>query len=338
MFKHKSGLGSPILLLTNYFPEPSFIQISPLPLNSNFLDEKIPFMKKILIPVDFSGHTDLTCNYALEFSRVSGADILLFHTYFDQIIIADSSFPDTIDMSTMYNEELLKEVFHQAEKNISELKEKIERRIHKEQLNITIHTALSGGEIEQELRLICKDYQPDLVIMGNTGKGKTLNVWGKVSTFIIDHAKVPVLTIPEISKYKGFKNIMFATDLSGISESSIRKIIGYFSDFPIQIYCTHFIAKEKLSDEATKMEALKKIFKKEEKDGLVTFHLVETTEDNQTAINLFISENHIDLIAFQPHKHGFLYLLFTKKITKKNLFATNVPLFAIPVKEKQEKD
>jgi len=69
-------------------------------------------MKKILVPVDFSGHTDITCTYALELAQKYGAEIRLFHTFFDQFIIADSSFPESIDMSTMYNEEFLKEIMH----------------------------------------------------------------------------------------------------------------------------------------------------------------------------------------------------------------------------------
>jgi len=38
----------------------------------------------------------------------------------------------------------------------------------------------------------------------------------------------------------------------------------------------------------------------------------------------------ISLIAFQPHKRSLLYMMFTRNITKKNLFATNVPLLALP--------
>ncbi len=37
-------------------------------------------MIKILLPVDFSGHTEITCRYALEFARCGGAEIKLFHT------------------------------------------------------------------------------------------------------------------------------------------------------------------------------------------------------------------------------------------------------------------
>jgi len=88
-------------------------------------------MKKILVPVDFSNHTDISCRYALEFAKATGAEIKLFHTYFDQIIIADTSFPDTLDMSTIYNEELMKEIFRHAQHNMQELEEKLTNLIKK---------------------------------------------------------------------------------------------------------------------------------------------------------------------------------------------------------------
>ena len=83
-------------------------------------------MKKILVPVDFSLHTDITCQYALELASIYGAELKLFHTYFDQIILTDASFPETLDMTTLYNEQLMREIFRQSEASMKELQEKLE--------------------------------------------------------------------------------------------------------------------------------------------------------------------------------------------------------------------
>ncbi|MEI7620875.1 MAG: universal stress protein [Candidatus Falkowbacteria bacterium] len=291
-------------------------------------------MKKILIPVDFSGHTDITCKYALEFARVYGAEIKLFHTYFDQIIIADTSFPDTLDMSTMYNEELMKEIHHQAMRNMEELSEKVTEMIKKENLsNVTLSSNVTGGEIEHELKEFCHEFRPDLVVMGTTGKGNNINVWGKVSTFIIDHAKVPVLTVPELKSYRGIKSLMFAADLSEANPSSISGILELFAPFNCKLHVVHFITKSKNSDAFDRMKALQMKFGKEEKAGQIIFEVIEYTDDNQKVIDLFVHERNIDIIAFQPHKRSLLYMVFTKNITKKNLFATNIPLLAVPTHE-----
>lgn len=289
-------------------------------------------MKKILVPVDFSGHTDIACTYALEVAGKGGAMIRLFHTYSDQFIIADSSFPDAIDMSTMYNEELLKEVFHQSEKKMESLQAALEEKVKNNNLkNIEFTTTVVGGEIESEINDLVKEFEPDLVVMGTRGTGKTLNMWGKVSTHIINHSRIPVLTVPEIKKFRGFNKIMLAADLSGKTEESVVKIFSLFGDFNFHLSCIHFLIREDKSEENEKMEILRKAFQKEEKSGKISFEIIDVMTDKQTAIDRVIESRDIDLIAFQPHKHALLYSLFTKKITKKNLQATNIPLLALPV-------
>lgn len=289
-------------------------------------------MKKILVPVDFSGHTDIACTYALEIAGKGGAMIRLFHTYSDQFIIADSSFPDAIDMSTMYNEELLKEVFHQSEKKIESLQAALVEKVEMSNLkNIGITNTVVGGEIGSELNDLVKEFEPDLVVMGTRGTGKTMNMWGRVSTHIINHSRIPVLTVPEIKKFRGFKKIMLAADLSEKNEESVRKILSLFSEFSFHLSCIHFLIKEDTAEENEKMENLRKVFEKEEKSGKISFEMIAVDTDKQTAINRVIESRTIDLIAFQPHKHAALYSFFTKKITKKNLQATNIPLLALPV-------
>jgi len=290
-------------------------------------------MKKILVPVDFSTHTDITCRYAIEFAKAYGAEIKLFHTYFDQIIIADTSFPDTLDMSTIYNEELMKEIFRHAEHNMQELEEKLIAQIKKEDIaDVTLTTTVTGGELEHELRGICHDFKPDLVVMGTTGKGNNINVWGKVSTFIIDHAKVPVLTVPDIKSFRGFYTIMFAADLSDKNATTITDLINLFSPFSIKLHVVHFISKTRHTDSYDKMKALQMKFGKEEKAGQISFEVAEIPADNQSAVDQYVKNKNVDMIAFQPHKRSLLYMFFTKNITKKNLFATNVPLLAVPEK------
>ena len=288
-------------------------------------------MKKILVPVDFSGHTEITCIYALEYLRQAGGEIRLFHTYFDQILISDSSFPDSVGMTTFYNEGLLREVMQMAEKNMNDLKKGLEDRIRSDNLkDINVSTVLAGGEIEQELKEVCLSYHPDLVIMGMTGKGKNINVWGQVSTYIITHAKVPILTVPDISGFRGFSRIMFAADLTDWNTHTVKTILDIFSGVSFHLYCVHFLLKGKGTDETERMKALGDRFAGEQVRGILSFELVEVTDDNQKAIDQFATAHSISLIAFQPYKHNFLYNLFTRNITKKNLFATNIPLLAIP--------
>lgn len=294
-------------------------------------------MKKILIPIDFSGHTGITCSYALEFAKNEGAELRLFHSFFDQIVLADSSFPEAIDVSTMYNEELLKEIKNQAERKMEAFRLQLEEEIKTKLIADTIvSVSISGIEIGLELKEVYREFNPDIILVGMKGAGKNLTVWGRVASLIIRNAEVPVMTVPEIQKFLTFKKIMIAAGLKEDVSGLIRKVIELFSPFNAKVLCVHFLSKEKHKDEKEKMNQLREKFSEEEKAGIVSFEMRPVKKDNQEAIDEFVKDCGIGLIAFQPHRHGILFKLFTRKITKKNLFAANVPLLAFPISAKKQ--
>jgi nucleotide-binding universal stress UspA family protein len=292
-------------------------------------------MKKILVPVDFSDQANITSAYALEYAKNFSSEILLYHTYFDQIVIADSSFPDTIDMNTMYNEELMKEILHQSEKKLNDLEFKLQVKIKNDKIDgVTVRTEVTGGAIESELREICDEYQPDLVVIGNKGEGRNISIWGRISTYLVNHIHNPVMMIPEIKEFYGFDNIMVGVDLDKENQALIERVLDLFDVIPVNLHCVHFlIPKKEKEEERKRFIALKDHFSSKEFKGKISFEMIEIDEDNQKAIDTYIKGHNIQLIAFQPHKRSIFYTLFTANITKKNLFATNIPLLAMPVKK-----
>jgi nucleotide-binding universal stress UspA family protein len=292
-------------------------------------------MKKILVPVDFSDQANITSAYALEYAKKFTSEILLYHTYFDQIVIADSSFPDTIDMNTMYNEELMKEILHQSEKKLKDLESRLQNKIKSEKIDgVKVKTEVTGGAIESELMEICEDYQPDLVVIGNKGEGKNISIWGRISTYLVNHIQNPVMMIPEIKGFLGFENIMVGVDLDEENQALIDRVLALFEVIPVKLFCVHFLVQKKQKeDEIKRFLALKEHFTSKAFKGNITFEMIEIEEDNQKAIDTYIKEHNIQLIAFQPHRRSIFYTLFTANITKKNLFATNIPLLAMPVKK-----
>ena len=140
-----------------------------------------------------------------------------------------------------------------------------------------------------------------------------------------------MLTVPEIKKFRGFDKIMLAANLSEKIEELITKIFLIFHEFPIHLYCVHFLIKENESERIKRWKNSGILFRKEEKAGKISFNIVEVKEDKQVIINREIDNQAIDLIVFQPHKHNMFYNLFTSKITKKNFQATNVPLLSLPL-------
>lgn len=286
-------------------------------------------MKKILVPIDFSEHTHRTCQYALEIAKKFNAEIRLFHSYFDQIIVSDSSFPTGVDTDTMLNEQLLKDIESRAKEDILNLQSDLLDQLKNENIHsVKVVYTLKGGDPESEILDECEEYNPDIIIMGSSGKGKKSILMGSVSKKIMNNAHFPVLAIPEEYGYKVIQNIMYMTDFDGPDENFINRLFTLFKDFDIQVSCVHLnINDDKKSRNEEKMSLLREQFKSQAGEAVFSCHLIDSTDINED-IEDFVKENNIDMIAFLSHKRNIFQRVFTSKITKKDLFQANIPLLA----------
>lgn len=287
-------------------------------------------MKKILVPVDFSDYTEISCKYALEIAKKFNSEIRLFYSYFDQIIVTDSSFPTSVDTGTMLNEQLMRDIEVIAKNDIREIQTKISNEIHKEHIKeVKVSYTIVPGEAEFEIQEICDEYKPDLIIMGSSGKGKKDIFSGSVSRKIMNRANVPVLAIPPIPEYQEIKNIMYSTEFNDVDIEKINKLFKIFNDFNINVTCVHFNFDGKKTNPEQEMNKLKEIFKDKIEAARLSFNIIEC-ENLETDLSNFVEKNSIDIIAFISQKTNFFSRLFKhQKITKADLFKANIPLFAM---------
>lgn len=286
-------------------------------------------MKKILVPIDFSENTDRTCQYAIELAKKYSSEIRLFHSYFDQIIVSDSSFPTGVDTDTMLNEQLLRDIEQRAKEDIVELQSKLIGQLRKENIHsVKIVYTLKGGDPESEIIDECEEYKPDLIVMGSSGRGKKSILTGSVSKKIMNNAGLPVLAIPQDYSFKGIKNVLYMTDFGGPDTRLIEKLLKLLKDFDIKVHCLHMnIHDDRRADNEKKMNAIKDHFTEQVGEGQLSCNLIDSKDISEDIEN-YVKENSIDLIAFLSHKRNIFKRLFTSKITKKDLFQANIPLLA----------
>lgn len=286
-------------------------------------------MKKILLPVDFSESTENACSYALEIAKKFNSEIRLFHSYFDQIIVSDSSFPTGVDTDTMLNEQLLRDIEVRAKVDIEELQTRLLNELKKENIHhIKITYTLEGGEPETEIIEVSEAYQPDLIIMGSRGKGNMGILMGSVSKKIMKKAKVPVLAIPAGFTYQGINHVMYLTDFKGHDQDLLWKLFSLLKDFDIQVFCVHLnIYKSKREDNEENMKRIMEGFQEEVANKKLFCKLIDSQDINQD-IEKFVKDHHIDVIAFLSQKRNVFQNLFHQEVTKKDLFQTHIPLLA----------
>jgi len=279
---------------------------------------------KILVPIDYSVYSKNACEYALGIAERLNAEIMLFHSfYFNVMPLITVAEPFTYQVST---EQSLTEIKELAEKNMMDfyltLKNEVDKR-NIQQVRINYH--LTHGIPEEEIISYCDDYNPGVIIMGTRGHSEDDEVlFGNVTTKVVEDAKVPVLAIPEISKYQGVNrtNILYATNFDKSDIKAIRKLLSLIYEFDVKIHCVH-IGESKW--DSVLLENLKNHFDEHYSGFEMECALVEGN-DVLKELQKFIDDKRIDIIAMNTHKRNFLSQILNPSLTRRMLFHTHTPL------------
>lgn len=280
-------------------------------------------MKTILLAIDFSEGIDNCCNYAVHIAGKFDAKIILFHSYFDKFLLAESNFPTGIETDTLINQKILNDIKSKAESDLLEIKKCI-LNVHPK-LDIT--QELSGGNPDEEIIAAAENNNADLIILGSSGKAEKGVFSGSVSKKIMDRTTIPVLSIPSNFGYEQFSNVLYPTEFKHDDLELIKNIYDLFSKFNLKIYCLH-LSHSDSEDIQAQFNTIRSGFKNEISEKRLSLELIITETYNEV-LQKYIADHKINLIAFVAHKRGFLKEIFTDKLTKKDLFQLHLPMLAI---------
>jgi len=287
-------------------------------------------MKTILIPVDFSDNSLITCKYALRMVNPAVPTTLhLLHIYPDQLMIPDSSFPSGIDSDGFMNVQFIEELRNQSEESMKSLLKQLEQLIAEKKMdNLIVTHKISGGDPEWEIRNQCEELSPEIIIMGTHGTGKKGFLEGIMAEKIMDHANVPVIAVPANTRKCTIQKIMYASNGSEKDFAKIKLLQSLFKPHEVEIFVVHFSLKNDNATRESFMKDLKEALTMEEKSAGLHFITVEAT-DKQSDLEIFVKEKNIDTIAFISHKTNIFKSLFSNDITKKDFFKLGLPMLAM---------
>ena len=283
-------------------------------------------MKKIVVPVDFSENTECACNYAIHLAEKEEIEILLYHAYMYPIASADMT-DDVVDSSTLITPEIMDSIEKAAKAGMKRLKNKLDKILENEGTkNIHLKTKVTNGMAEYEILDICDTYHPDMVIMSSAGRGhKSDKILGSIALKIMEHAPIPVLTIPENIEYAKIRNVLYITDFDESDISALENLVEILKPFKVKTHCLHVEHSNKDLIDNMLMDYLKEHFEEKFKDGTMFFEIVQD-KDVLKAVEEYIKDKEINLIALLHHKRGLLSKLFHPSITKKVFYHTSSPL------------
>jgi len=142
------------------------------------------FIKRILVPIDFSAHSKRALRHALSLAAQFGASLHLLYVVEPTVYPADLGFGQVVYPSI--EEEL-------GEKGAVELKNMIAQEIPE---SIKATSGVRTGKPHQEILLEAQEKDVDLIVVATHGHtGVEHMLFGSTAERIVRNAKCPVLTI-----------------------------------------------------------------------------------------------------------------------------------------------
>ncbi len=286
-------------------------------------------MKTILIPVDFSDHSVSTYKFAIKIAGHEAKTRLYFqHSFNDQIVIPDPSINSGFDNETYLNMQLVEEFRNQAEKQMKVLKDEVIDFLKQNHLsNFKVETLVTGGDPSWEITNLCDEVNPEFIVMGTQGNGKSEIFEGSMAKRIMNKAIIPVIAVPIGDHNYSELNIMYASNNHEKDYSKIQLLTKVFENIPTRIHVAHFHFEGSHDKNLQLIEDLKGSFDFNDKLN-ISFAMVDT-EDKSDALETFTKDNNINSIAFIAHKSNFFHSLFKETITKHDFFKLGLPMIAL---------
>lgn len=288
-------------------------------------------VERILVPVDFSNYSKNACQYAIGLAAKLGSEIMLMHAYYFPIINS-IDYGDGLSYVVNLNDSI-SEIADRAKNSLVSLYEELKAEIIGKGLeNVKLNFMLANGNPVNEIMDVYHKYRPDLIVMGTQGKTKEAKEqFGSVAATIIKLTKIPVLTIPEASKYMGIGkiNLLYATNFDETDYVAIKKLMTMLYLFEVKINFVHIGTIE--DEEQRKIDDFSEFFNNAYPGYEFEYSIIER-EDILDSLQSYINERSIDIIAMNTHKRNFIARLFYPSMTKKMLFQTDTPLLVFHAK------
>jgi nucleotide-binding universal stress UspA family protein len=265
----------------------------------------------ILVPTDFSKPSKVAALYAALLAKKAGAELVIVTVAFGQASSRAMLVSQKLDaeMKNIAREEL--------EELINEIKSKVPGKL-------TISSqVLSGFPVTQVVQRYVKNKEVDLIVMGTRGAtGLQKVLIGSNAAAMIQSSSVPVIIVPNNATFKGFKRIVYATDLTHMEEE-LATVTDFAKLFKARVEILHVVPESDSTKHNTKQ--IKSELIKKTKYEKISFHLSKNNAVPE-AIDNFMIDRKADILIMFTHRLSFFEKLFSRSVTRKLAFHSYIPM------------
>ena len=277
-------------------------------------------MKKILVPVDFSEHSEYALEVAANLAKTYNAEIVTLHMMglSQNIVNKDDS------------QGVFEAMFH-----MKLAKKQFEEFLDKDYLKgIKVHSTVQNYKIFDELDAVAKEQQADLIVMGSHGSSGMKEVFvGSNTEKVVRSSSVPVLVIKNrIINFK-VEKMVFACDFSMEFVPAYKKARELANTFNSDLQLVYINTPERFA-RSSEMEARAfKFLTQAGADAIeyyddIKYYCDITVEDG---IFTFSNNYNASVIAVPTHGRSGLAHFFTGSIGEELVNHSDIPVLTFKI-------
>lgn len=269
-------------------------------------------MKTILVPTDFSKHSEYALEVAASIAKKHQSTIVLLHMM---------GMPE----SFLTNDE--KDEIFNAMYFIKITKKKFDEFLKKDFLkDLVITTAVKSHRVFSEINEVAAEYNADLIVMGSHGvSGFAKAFVGSNTEKVVRTANVPVLVIKKAVNIAEIKKAVLVTDFDPESKRTLFNSLTFFGIFDVKPEILYVNIPEKFMSTSEMLHKAEEFFA-ESKDHWMDS--INYYDDYSTEIGIlsYCRENMVDIIGIPTHGRKGLSHLFYGSIGENIANHSDIPV------------
>jgi len=273
-------------------------------------------MKKILYTTDFSMNAVKAFPFALKIAEKHHADLIMLHVFDVPSVFGHQN--NTIGPAEMKSQAGLR-----WESNLQELFEQFNAALH------PTFIAIENNSVVKGILSVIKKKKPDLVVTGTKGKSLLKEIFvGSTTKALIKQSAAPVLAIPANADYRGFDNVLYASDFREVDLEALEQLIEFVKPYKPQIRLIHVCSTDNEYKSIEKMEWFKDLVKDNISYKNISFELLLSDRVFERLTN-YLQHHDLDMmVMLEKERHGIVERLFHEDLVWKMEFHSTIPILS----------
>ena len=277
-------------------------------------------MKKIIVPVDFSIHSENALQTAAFLAKENNAEVVVVH-----MLELSNSLVNQSDKSTN------QETFYYLKLAEKKFKEFLQKEYLSE---LKVTPIIKHFKIFSELDQLAREENVDLIVMGSKGVDGLKEMFiGSNTEKVIRHADIPVMVIKEKPITKKIKKVVFACDFTNDDVAPYLEAKAFFKkqESSLQlVYINTPTTKFKSSKEVE--EEMKLFFEKvNENESSINDVKIISDYTVEKGILYFADASNADIIAVATHGRKGVSHFFEGSISEDIANHSKLPIVSFKI-------